>query len=360
KLWSSHITAIMGPSGAGKTTFLATLLGKASYGSQTGRLLVNGMESTLEDFRRIIGFVPQDDIITRQLTVEENLRFSASFRLPSAMKASEHTYFVEHALGVLGLTEIRNSFIGDEETRGISGGQRKRVNVGLELVSNPSLLACDEPTSGLDSTASKQLLVALSNVAELGVNVTLVIHQPSFEIFESVHDLLLLGKGGRTVYSGEQSKAMPYFEQLGFQLPARCNPADFLMDVIAGLVPTSSGDLPHPQWLFSCWEENQPSFALSTQEEDEDESEEKPTERKFMMLFLIAWMKDMLLDMGRVLMWPCNNAVWCLKNRSSQYRSTASFFSVWLECLKRAVLKRSRGGATPAHPLSSTPWRSEK
>ena len=112
---------------------------------------------------------------------------------------------LEHAIQVLGLVDIRHSLIGDEEVRGISGGQRKRVNIGIELVADPAILFLDEPTSGLDSTASKQVIQGVQRVARDGVTVAAVIHQPSYETFCMFDDLILLAKGGRTVYFGLQT-----------------------------------------------------------------------------------------------------------------------------------------------------------
>ncbi|PNH07625.1 ABC transporter G family member 24 [Tetrabaena socialis] len=128
--------------------------------------------------------------------------------------------------------------VGTVERRGISGGQRKRVNIGLELVAMPSLLFLDEPTSGLDATSSADILSALADMANLGMNIITVIHQPRFSSFLMFDQVLLLGTGGRTVYLGSPSAAMLYFTKfLGFRFPDRENPADILMDIIAGKVP---------------------------------------------------------------------------------------------------------------------------
>lgn len=235
------MTAIMGPSGAGKTTLMCALAGKANYGSVTGTIQVNGRADRLERYKKVMGFVPQDDIMYRTLTVEENLHYSAHFRLPRTFSSRQRLEVVENAITVLGLGEIRHSIIGDEETRGISGGQRKRVNVGLELVADPVILFLDEPTSGLDSTASKLVVQGLRRVAQLGVTVVAVIHQPSYEVFCMFDDLVLLAKGGQTAYYGPQADVQAYFESLGFSIPAHVNPADAYMDIISGLVTAENG-----------------------------------------------------------------------------------------------------------------------
>jgi ABC-type Mn2+/Zn2+ transport system ATPase subunit len=155
------VTAVMGPSGAGKTTFLATLAGRAHYGKKTGRLLINDVEGELTDYSDIVGFVPQEDIMLRSLSVRELLTHSADMLLEASWTARERNAKIKEVIRVLDLYAIRHSKIGDDNKRGISGGQRKRVNIGLELVGNPTVLLLDEPTSGLDSTSSKEVCGAL-------------------------------------------------------------------------------------------------------------------------------------------------------------------------------------------------------
>jgi ABC-type multidrug transport system ATPase subunit len=250
---SGTVTAVMGPSGAGKTTFLATLAGRAHYGKKTGRLLINGKEGELTDYSDIVGFVPQEDIMVRSLSVRELLTHSADMLLDSSWSDAQRKQKIEEVIRVLDLYAIRHSKIGDEDKRGISGGQRKRVNIGMELVGNPTVLLLDEPTSGLDSTSSKEVCAALRLMAEMGLTVITVIHQPRYEIFQMFHNVLLLGKGGRTVYLGASQDAVGYFDHIGFQCPARCNPADFMMDVIAGELPCSSNPNFKPSDLVATW-----------------------------------------------------------------------------------------------------------
>ena len=148
---------------------------------------------------------------------------------------------VANVMRVLGLYEHRFAIIGDEKRRGISGGQRKRVNVAMELVGDPSVLFLDEPTTGLDSTTSFELVQALKAIAShRHVNVAAVIHQPSAKIFSAFDDGLLLGSGGATVYLGPSSHALAYFTSLGFEIPPHENPADFFLDAILAKVPSKS------------------------------------------------------------------------------------------------------------------------
>ena len=137
-------------------------------------------------------------------------------------------------IDILGLSHVQHSLIGDELTRGISGGQRKRVNIGIELMASPLILFLDEPTSGLDSTTTQQLIDSLEKLAGLGLTIAMVIHQPRYEVLLKIDDLILLQKGGFPVYIGETVNALGYFEDyLGKPLPKICTPADHFLDVIS-------------------------------------------------------------------------------------------------------------------------------
>ncbi|XP_061347050.1 ABC transporter G family member 28-like isoform X2 [Gastrolobium bilobum] len=241
KIKPGRITAVMGPSGAGKTTFLSALAGKAFGCLVTGSILINGRNESIHSFKKIIGFVPQDDVVHGNLTVEENLWFNAQCRLSADLSKPEKVLVVERVIEFLGLQSVRNSLVGTVEKRGISGGQRKRVNVGLEMVMEPSLLILDEPTSGLDSASSQLLLRALRREALEGVNICMVVHQPSYALFKMFDDLILLGKGGLTVYHGSAKQVEEYFSGLGINIPERINPPDYLIDILEGIaVPGGS------------------------------------------------------------------------------------------------------------------------
>ncbi|CAN6293402.1 unnamed protein product [Urochloa humidicola] len=217
KLSPGRVTAIMGPSGAGKTTFLNAVLGKTSGYKKDGIVLINGIPESMQSYKKIIGFVPQDDIVHGNMTVEENLWFSSSCRFSKGMSRSDRVRVLERVIGSLGLQEIRNSLVGTVEKRGISGGQRKRVNVGIEMVMEPSLLILDEPTTGLDSASSQLLLRALRHEALEGVNVCAVVHQPSYTLFNMFDDFVLLARGGLIAYHGPVSEVEMYFAGLGIK-----------------------------------------------------------------------------------------------------------------------------------------------
>ncbi|KAG6604411.1 putative white-brown complex-like protein 30, partial [Cucurbita argyrosperma subsp. sororia] len=235
KLMPGRVTAVMGPSGAGKTTFLTALAGKSTGCIMTGLVLINGKPESIYSYKKIIGYVPQDDIVHGNLTVEENLRFSARCRLSADMPKPDKVLVVERVIESLGLQAVRDSLVGTVEKRGISGGQRKRVNVGLEMVMEPSLLILDEPTTGLDSASSQLLLRSLRREALEGVNICMVLHQPSYSLFKMFDDLVLLAKGGLTAYHGPVKKVEEYFAGIGITVPERVNPPDHFIDILEGL-----------------------------------------------------------------------------------------------------------------------------
>lgn len=253
KLSPGRVTAIMGPSGAGKTTFLNAVLGKTSGYKKDGVVLINGLPGLMQSYKKIIGFVPQDDIVHGNLTVEENLWFSSCCRLSKGMSRSHKVRILERVIESLGLKEIRNSLVGTVEKRGISGGQRKRVNVGIEMVMEPSLLILDEPTTGLDSASSQLLLRALRHEALEGVNVCAVVHQPSYTLFNMFDDFVLLARGGLIAYHGPIYEVETYFAGLGIKVPDRENPPDYFIDILEGIVKTKMRGNVTPKHLPLLW-----------------------------------------------------------------------------------------------------------
>ncbi|KAJ3396090.1 hypothetical protein HDU80_010069 [Chytriomyces hyalinus] len=230
---SGKMTAILGPSGAGKTTFMNVLMGKLARSS--GQISINGISSEMHTFRKMIGYVPQDDIMLQELTVREVIEYSAKARLPRDWSPQQMNELVDSILKVLSLEHIAHSIIGDELNRGISGGQRKRVNIAMELASAPLAIFLDEPTSGLDSTAALKVSQILRSVSRVGLTVVAIIHQPRIEIFNTFDDVLMIVPGGQTAYFGPVKQAQPYFENaLGFVFGKESNPADVLMDILSG------------------------------------------------------------------------------------------------------------------------------
>jgi ABC-type multidrug transport system ATPase subunit len=218
-----------------KSSLLNALCGRAFYGETTGIVKVNGRDSLIEDHRDAVGFVPQDDIMYAELTVRENFVYSGKFQLPKGTSSDDIEDLADATLASLGLSRVANSIVGDVHRRGISGGEKKRVNIGLELMSRPRALFLDEPTSGLDSSSALLVMKSLRALVEnQGVTVCCVIHQPRKIIFDLFDDLVLLGVGGKVVYNGETSGARSYIERLNYRLPPGDSVADWLIDVSSG------------------------------------------------------------------------------------------------------------------------------
>mmetsp|Transcript_12407 Transcript_12407/g.21004 ORF Transcript_12407/g.21004 Transcript_12407/m.21004 type:complete len:659 (+) Transcript_12407:234-2210(+) len=226
------VLAIMGPSGSGKTSLLNLLADRAgSSKTMKGDTLVNDKPRD-KYFKRLSGYVMQDDVLRAYLTVQETLMFAAQLRLPSSMSNQQKAEQVTAIVKELNLTKAVNTFIGNTMKRGISGGEKKRVAIACELITNPMLLFLDEPTSGLDATSAFTLMQVLRDLASRGRTIVTTVHQPRSNIF-TLFDKLMLMSEGNTVYFGTASEAINYFGSLGFKCPAFVNPADFFIDVIS-------------------------------------------------------------------------------------------------------------------------------
>ncbi|KAJ1936557.1 ATP-binding cassette transporter snq2, partial [Linderina macrospora] len=196
------MTALMGSSGAGKTTLLDALSQRKTIGKLDGDILMNGAKQTAS-FRRITGYAEQLDVHNPHSTVREALHFSAYLRQPASVSDEQKNADVEHVILLLGLSDIANCIVGESESgEGISLEQRKRLTIGVELVAKPKILFLDEPTSGLDAQASFTIITFLRRLAAEGQTILCTIHQPSSMLFQQFDRLLLLCRGGRTVYFG--------------------------------------------------------------------------------------------------------------------------------------------------------------
>lgn len=221
-------TGILGPSGSGKTTLLNTLTGQTK-GKQEGRILINGQKQT-KQFKRKIGYVMQQDLMFSQLTVEETLLVTAWLRLPQSWADSEKRKRVERIISLLGLDKTAKTKVGKPFGPSISGGEKKRLNVANEALTNPSVMFLDEPTSGLDSTSAKGLVELLRELAHGGRTIVTSIHQPSSSIFYHFDQIIVLAEG-RIIYDGPPEGLLPYFAQFGIQCSKSYNPADFALDI---------------------------------------------------------------------------------------------------------------------------------
>jgi ABC-type multidrug transport system ATPase subunit len=235
-----EMLAMLGPSGSGKTTLLAALGGRLGTSTNTashfsGKLTYNGMPFS-GAMRRRTGFVAQDDVLYPHLTVIETLHYTALLRLPSTLSAAEKAAHAEAIMVELGLARVAHSVIGGVRgVRGVSGGERKRVSVGLEMLVNPSLLLLDEPSSGLDSTTASKIIGTLKRMSVQGRRTVVVtIHQPSSRLYHMFDKVLLLSADGSPIYYGRASDALSYFASIGFTCSLSINPADLMLDLANG------------------------------------------------------------------------------------------------------------------------------
>ncbi|KAK9903697.1 hypothetical protein M0R45_001057 [Rubus argutus] len=225
-----EILALMGPSGGGKTTLLNVLSGRAKLNG--GTVTYNDQPYT-KSLKQRIGYVMQDDLLFPHLTVKETLTYAALLRLPINLTKTQKKERAMHVINELGLERCQDTIIGGTFVRGVSGGERKRVCIGNEILLNPSILFLDEPTSGLDSTAAFRVLQMLHIIAEAGKTVVTTIHQPSSRIFNKFDKLILLGRGS-SLYFGKASEAMMHFSSIGCAPLIAMNPAEFLIDLANG------------------------------------------------------------------------------------------------------------------------------
>ena len=226
------VSALMGPSGSGKTSLLTVIAGFVDHSHVSGNLLVNGERTQVR--KRLVGIVFQDDMMLPALTAFETVKFAADLRMPRRCSDAERTEACDAILNELGLAHVRDQLVGGAARRGVSGGERKRLAVGVELVTRPALLLMDEPTSGLDAAAALSLMRTLRTLASRGQTVVAAIHQPRTTVFDSFDHLVLMSKG-HALYDGAPDGCVGHLESLGLglTLPPRTNPADWLMDVIA-------------------------------------------------------------------------------------------------------------------------------
>jgi ABC-type multidrug transport system ATPase subunit len=227
-------TAIMGASGAGKTSLFSVLSGRLPHNPkiQIERDIrvgdVQWNSANADTLRKRFAFVGQDDVLHTSSTPREAIRFSAKLRLPSSTTDEEIEDLVRHYLAELKLNKCADSIIGGGLRKGISGGEKRRTSVGVELVTDPTMIFLDEPTSGLDSFAAKQMMILLRKVACAGNTVLFTIHQPSSRTFLSFDKLILI-HSGQLMHIGSTGDVFQAFAERGFPVPEHVNPADFIL-----------------------------------------------------------------------------------------------------------------------------------
>ncbi|KAL0541025.1 hypothetical protein IC582_021055 [Cucumis melo] len=235
-----EIMAVLGASGSGKSTLIDALANRIAKGSLKGTVTLNGevLESRL--LKVISAYVMQDDLLFPMLTVEETLMFSAEFRLPRTLSKSKKKLRVQALIDQLGLRNAAKTVIGDEGHRGVSGGERRRVSIGIDIIHDPIILFLDEPTSGLDSTSAFMVVKVLQRIAQSGSIVVMSVHQPSYRILGLLDRLLFLSRG-QTVYSGSPANLPLYFSEFGHPIPENENRTEFALDRIRELEGSPGG-----------------------------------------------------------------------------------------------------------------------
>ncbi|KAM9455084.1 broad substrate specificity ATP-binding cassette transporter ABCG2b [Clarias gariepinus] len=254
------LNAIMGATGSGKTSLLDVIAGrKDPRGLRSGQVLVDNKLVT-SDLRLMSAYVVQDDILMGTLSVQENLMFSGHLRLPRHQySTADKQRKVASVIRELGLEDCADTKIGTEFLRGVSGGERKRCSIGMELVTSPSLLFLDEPTTGLDSNTANSIMALLHRLSRSGKTIIFSIHQPRYSIFRLFDHLTLLHKG-QCVYAGPANCAIQYFNDLGYECEAFNNPADFFLDITNGEVSPS---VPTDKSLAEVYRDSRECAALT-------------------------------------------------------------------------------------------------
>ncbi|BFG24580.1 hypothetical protein CerSpe_108540 [Prunus speciosa] len=231
------LTALMGVSGAGKTTLMDVLAGRKTGGYIEGEIKISGYPKKQETFARISGYCEQNDIHSPYVTVYESLLFSAWLRLPPEVNSSTRKMFVEEVMELVELKPLRQALVGLPGVNGLSTEQRKRLTIAVELVANPSIIFMDEPTSGLDARAAAIVMRTVRNTVDTGRTVVCTIHQPSIDIFEAFDELLLMKRGGEEIYVGplgyHSCDLVKYFEDVQgvSKIIDGYNPATWMLEV---------------------------------------------------------------------------------------------------------------------------------
>uniref|UniRef100_A0A7N0ZRG4 ABC transporter domain-containing protein n=1 Tax=Kalanchoe fedtschenkoi TaxID=63787 RepID=A0A7N0ZRG4_KALFE len=241
------LTALVGVSGAGKTTLMDVLAGRKTGGYIEGDISISGYPKNQATFARVSGYCEQNDIHSPHVTVYESLIYSAWLRLAVEVTSETKRMFVEEVMELVELSPLRNALVGLPGVDGLSTEQRKRLTIAVELVANPSIIFMDEPTSGLDARAAAIVMRTVRNTVDTGRTVVCTIHQPSIDIFEAFDELLLMKRGGQVIYAGtlgrQSHKLVEYFQAIPHIPPITdgYNPATWMLDVTTSAVEAQLG-----------------------------------------------------------------------------------------------------------------------
>ncbi|XP_059641884.1 pleiotropic drug resistance protein 1-like isoform X2 [Cornus florida] len=241
------LTALMGVSGAGKTTLMDVLAGRKTGGYIDGNITISGHPKRQETFARISGYCEQNDIHSPHVTIHESLIYSAWLRLSTDVNSETRKMFVDEVMELVELAPLKGALVGLPGVNGLSTEQRKRLTIAVELVANPSIIFMDEPTSGLDARAAAIVMRTVRNTVDTGRTVVCTIHQPSIDIFEAFDELFLMKRGGQEIYVGplghHSRHLIKYFEGVEgvSKIKDGYNPATWMLEVTASAQETVLG-----------------------------------------------------------------------------------------------------------------------
>ncbi|RKP36647.1 P-loop containing nucleoside triphosphate hydrolase protein [Dimargaris cristalligena] len=303
-----EMVAIMGSSGAGKSTLLNALAGRLQTGTLSGQVLYKGVKRDPRLFKKQVAYVEQDDLLYPELTVKETIQYAATMKLPSRdFSAESKARRVNDVIEWLRLTETTDTMIGDSMARGVSGGERKRTAIGVELVTDPGFLFLDEATSGLDSNSALhvcEVVKSLCRARHIGVLMT--IHQPSAKIFNLFDKVILLCKGD-VVYAGPVAESVDYFARLGYVCAQHENPADFFLDLIT-LDHTNSERLAKSQaridslissFQLKANQDSKPILTILPNPKEKPESTKPPLMTVVSAGWALPWLRELAVLLDR-------------------------------------------------------------
>ncbi|XP_016479945.1 ABC transporter G family member 32 isoform X2 [Nicotiana tabacum] len=314
------LTALVGVSGAGKTTLMDVLAGRKTGGHIVGNIYISGHPKKQETFARVSGYCEQNDVHSPCLTIHESLLFSAWLRLSSQVDLKTQKAFVEEVEELVELTSLRRALVGLPGVDGLSTEQRKRLTIAVELVANPSIVFMDEPTSGLDARSAAIVMRTVRNIVDTGRTIVCTIHQPSIDIFESFDELLLMKRGGELIYAGSlgnrSCKLVQYFEAIQgvHKIKSGQNPAAWVLEVTSPAEENRLGidfaDIYRKSTLYR-------------QNEEMAESLSKPEEDSVELTFPSKYSQSFF---GQFLacLWKQNLSYW----RNPQYTAVRFFYTV--------------------------------
>ncbi|XP_057500295.1 ABC transporter G family member 32-like [Actinidia eriantha] len=326
------LTALVGVSGAGKTTLMDVLSGRKTGGIIEGNIIISGYPKKQETFARISGYCEQNDIHSPCLTVLESLLFSAWLRLPLDVDPETQKAFVEEVMELVELTSLSGALVGLPGVDGLSTEQRKRLTIAVELVANPSIVFMDEPTSGLDARSAAIVMRTVRNIVNTGRTIVCTIHQPSIDIFESFDELLFMKRGGEVIYAGplgpKSYKLIEYFEAVEGVPKIRpgYNPAAWMLDVTSSAEENRLGvDFAEVYRRSNIFQRNKELVEILSKPNRESKDLNFPT--KYSQSYI---------DQFLACLWKQNLSYW----RNPQYTAVRFFYTVIISLMLGTICWR--------------------